>query len=283
MNNEKIVRFNSLLQWADAIMVGAASGMSAAAGMNFWYENSPLVDKYLGDFQQKYHFKGIFNGFYTHYPDEETYYAYLTKMMQLIYTARPTKPTYDNLRKLIKDKPYHIMTTNQDALFPLYFPEDNISAIQGDWRYFQSADTSTDENLYNFQPIMDELLPQIKQMRLPTTALPHSPENGSLLIPWVRSYSFLEGEKYEHEYAKIQAFLSYHHNDKIVFLELGVGRMTPMFIQEPFWNLTYNLPQARYININPKDAITHPKIADKSLLIDADINEVLQKVIDLFY
>ena len=34
---------------------------------------------------------------------------------------------------------------------------------------------------------------------------------------------------------------------KILFLELGVGRMTPMFIQEPFWNLTLSFPHARYI------------------------------------
>ena len=29
---------------------------------------------------------------------------------------------------------------------------------------------------------------------------------------------------------------------KILFLELGVGTMTPMFIKEPFWEMTYSLP-----------------------------------------
>ncbi len=58
---------------------------------------------------------------------------------------------------------------------------------------------------------------------------------------------------------------------------MGVGRMTPMFIQEPFWEMTYYLKNSFYININPKDAITNPIIQNRSLLIDEDINEVLKE------
>lgn len=34
---------------------------------------------------------------------------------------------------------------------------------------------------------------------------------------------------------------------KILFIELGVDRMTPMFIQEPFWHLTASMKNAYYI------------------------------------
>lgn len=63
----------------------------------------------------------------------------------------------------------------------------------------------------------------------------------------------------------------------IQLLEMGVGRMTPMFIQEPFWEMTQYMRDAFYININPKDAITNPVIREKSLLIGDDINEVLKE------
>lgn len=45
---------------ADAIIVGAGSGMSNAAGMDFWYSASPLFIKHMKYFYDKYHFEGIF-------------------------------------------------------------------------------------------------------------------------------------------------------------------------------------------------------------------------------
>lgn len=56
---------------ADAILIGAGSGMSNAAGMDFWYEASPLFMKYMSDFYQKYHFEGIFKGFYNRFESQE--------------------------------------------------------------------------------------------------------------------------------------------------------------------------------------------------------------------
>lgn len=41
--------------------------------------------------------------------------------------------------------------------------------------------------------------------------------------------------------------------------------MTPMFIQEPFWNLNYNLTKAYYININPKNALMPKELKNKGI------------------
>lgn len=99
--------------------------------------------------------------------------------------------------------------------------------------------------------------------------------------PWVRGYTFLEGKKYKDEYRKINEFLEENKEKKILFLELGVGRMTPMFIQEPFWNLTYSLPQAYYITINPKDAILPQALSGKGIAIKEDIASVLSDAVAL--
>ena len=53
---------------ADAILVGAAAGMSASCGFNFFYQNDAIFEQYLGDFHRKYGFIGAFNGFYYRYP-----------------------------------------------------------------------------------------------------------------------------------------------------------------------------------------------------------------------
>ena len=108
-------------------------------------------------------------------------------------------------------------------------------------------------------------------LRLPTDLIPRCPQCGGELELWVRGYAFLVGKKYREEYDKINAFLTANKGRNILFLELGVGRITPMFIQEPFWNLTYSLPQAYYITVNPKDALLPQELAQKGWAILEDI------------
>lgn len=67
-----------------------------------------------------------------------------------------------------------------------------------------------------------------------------------------------------------------HKNKKILFLELGVGRLTPMFIQEPFWNMTFRFPHARYIAINDKYGYLPKQLEDKGMVIVEDIARVLR-------
>ena len=51
--------------------------------------------------------------------------------------------------------------------------------------------------------------------------------------------------------------------------------MTPMFIQEPFWNLTLSLPHARYVAMNDRYDLLPAQIADRGMVIVADIARVL--------
>lgn len=105
--------------------------------------------------------------------------------------------------------------------------------------------------------------------------IPHCPKCGAEMEPWVRSFVFLEGQKYREEYRKLNTFLKENMHRNVLFLELGVGRMTPMFIQEPFWNMTYAWQNAFYITINPKDAIVPEELKHKGLAIHEDIAKVL--------
>ena len=75
-------------------------------------------------------------------------------------------------------------------------------------------------------------------------------------------------------------FLEENMNKKVLFLELGVGMMTPMFIKEPFMNMVYRWPNATYAVINPKDAYVPKEIAKKSIAIKEDIAVTLKKLLD---
>ncbi|MDM8282920.1 hypothetical protein [Lactobacillus gallinarum] len=110
---------------ADAIIVGAGSGMSNAAGMDFWYSASPLFIKHMKYFYDKYHFEGIFNGFYTQFNSKEEHQAFMLESLKMILKISPQKLTYEYLKQLIGDKPVHFVTTNQDTLFKKFFPRVN--------------------------------------------------------------------------------------------------------------------------------------------------------------
>lgn len=275
--NNKITGLVKKITQADAIVVGAGSGMSNAAGMDFWYEASPLFMKYMKYYYDKYHFKGLFNGVYNKFDSPNEYWAFMAIDNQMITEIPPQKPTYEYLQKLLKDKTFHIVTTNQDGIFKRFFPEEKISEIQGSAFFLQSSNTETDKKLYDANKIYAELRTKIVGHKVPDEYIPRSDVDGAVLIPWWRSPEFLEDKRYYEEYEKLNVFLREHKDEKVLFLEMGVGRMTPMFIQEPFWQLTQYFNDAQYVNINPKDAITNPAIKDKSLLIKDDINEVLKE------
>lgn len=277
---EQIKLLAEHIKETEAIVVGAASGMSAAAGYRHYYERDKDFVEYLGDFEKKYGYHNSFDGFYYRYRTSEERWAFIARNLCMILDARIGQPYYD-LFEILKDKNYYILTTNQDTQFTHLFPEEKISAIQGDWRYFQCGSRCHD-GLYDSVEILHKLNDAVdSDLRIPTDMIPRCPKCGAEMEPWVRSWTFLEGKKYREEHSKFNAFLQKNIHKKVLFLELGVGRMTPMFIQEPFWNLTYAYPDAFYITINPKDAILPEKLKNKGLAIREDIAKVLADTIKI--
>lgn len=266
------------IEQSEAILVGAAAGMSACCGYNFFYKNDDMFQKYMGDFYKRYGFIGVFNGFYYRYPSSEARWAFLARMGYMEYECKTGKPYYD-LMELLKDKNYHILTTNQDFQFARVVSEDKLSAIQGDSRYYQCSRRCHDELYYNKKLVYEMNRAIDKDLCIPSDMIPRCPKCGAQMEPWVRGYTFLEGKKYRDEYRKVNEFIQKNKEKKILFLELGVGRMTPMFIQEPFWDLTYNLPKAFYISINPKDALMPNELKGKGVVIKEDIAIVLNDAV----
>ncbi|MGK9185300.1 hypothetical protein KXS12_24070 [Priestia filamentosa] len=261
------------IQEAEVIVVGGAAGMSAAAGYN-WYRDDAMFWKYFNVFAKKYGIDSIFGGFYYKFCTEEERWAYLSTLINFVAEI-PIGHPYKDLYKILRDKNYFILTTNQDTQFLQVFPEEKVSAIQGDWTYLQCGRPCHDD-IYPYAEQAKELCSHIEGTRIPSSMVPKCPVCGGHMKLWVRSFVFLEGTKYKSEMDKYHEFLLENKNKKVLFLELGVGQMTPMFIKEPFWNMTYSWPDAYYITINPKDALLPRELTDKGLAIHEDIARVLQ-------
>lgn len=266
------------IEEADAILVGGAAGMSTAAGFN-WYRTDETFLNHFGKFAEKYNIESIFYGFYYRFITREERWAYIATLIKFVYDSKVGQ-TYLDLLQLIQEKDYFIITTNQDAQFSKAFPEKRVSLIQGDWRYFQCSEPCHDQVYLNKEQI-EIIYAKIEGTRISPDLIPKCPKCGRFMEPWVRSPQFLEGSTFKSELNKYQVFMMRNKYKRILFLELGVGTMTPKFIKEPFWEMTYSLPRAYYISINPKDAIIPRKIEEKGITINEDIARVFKDTLNV--
>ena len=277
VSKEKIELLRQKIDEADAIVVGGASGMSAASGFVFYYQEDDVFRRMAGSLAKKYDRHNMFDLFYDRRPSRGEQWALMLRVIHYIYECY-TGETYTDLAELLKGKDYYIATTNQDAQFYRVFPAERITRIQGDWRYWQCSRPCHDEIYYNKERVL-ELCPKIVGDTLPDELIPRCPHCGKELAPWVRGYTFLEGEYYQREMKRYLDFLRANSRRKVLFLELGVGMMTPMFIKEPFMNMTYQFPNAFYATVNPQHAIIPKEIARKSLAISDDIAVTLKQLL----
>lgn len=276
-DKEKIDLLREKIDEADAIVVGGAAGMSAASGFRWYYEDDDDYKEIAGGLREKYGDRHAFDLFYDRRLTRGEYWAVVLRMVRKIYDS-PTGETYLDLAELLKGKNYYIVTTNQDAQFFRVFPDDRITRLQGDWRYFQERYGRVDRLYYN-KEMVERLVPEIINDALPDNLIPRDEATGRELDGWVRGPHFLQGREYDAEFERYMRFLRANMNRKVLFLELGVGMMTPMFIKEPFMNMVYQWPDATYAVINPKHAIIPKEIAAKSIDIQDDIAVALRRLL----
>lgn len=272
-----IAQMVTWLQEAETIIVGGASGLSAAGGGDFYYGGTPSFYEHFGRFAKKYGFKGAFSGMQYGYRSREAFWAYLATFLYTTQTAAVRQP-YKDLDLMLKGKDFYVITTNQDTQFVKMYPQHKVSELQGDHRFFQCARCCTDDIWDAVKPVA-AMVAAIDEdtLEIPSDLVPRCPHCGGEAFPWVRGYgNFLQGYQYDEEYERASQYLADHCEDKLLFLELGVGRMTPMFIQEPFWQLVAALPNAKYIGVNDRYAFLPKTIEDKGMVITADISQVLR-------
>lgn len=275
--NEKIDILREKINNAEAIIVGGASGMSAASGFRFYYTDDDVFKNIAGGLREKYDVHTYFDAYYDPRISREEHWAMMLRTIKYSYECE-TGETYTDLVELLQDKNYYIVTTNQDAQFYRVFPDERITRLQGDSRYFQCKNRCHDAIYYNKEQVM-QLYVEIRGDALPSKLIPRCPYCGGDMCDWVRSREFLQGKEYEREHKRYMDFLKAHIRKNTLFLELGVGMMTPMFIKEPFMNMVYQWPSAFYATINPQHAIIPKEIASKSIAINDDIAFTLKRLL----
>ena len=117
------------------------------------------------------------------------------------------------------------------------------------------------------------------KMEIPTDLIPKCPDDGSEMTVSLRcDDTFVQDAGWYAAQKRYHDFLRLHENQQVLYLELGVGMNTPVIIKYPFWQYTQENPKAFYACVNKGEAYCPREIARRSVCINEDIGEVLQKL-----
>ena len=276
--SEPIERLKAALRDCDAVVIGAGSGLSTAAGFTYTGER---FEKYFSDFAAKYGIQDMYSGGFYPFPTMEEFWAYWSRYIYINRYMDAPKPVYDDLLKLVQDKDYFVITTNVDHCFQKAgFDKKRLFYTQGDYGLFQCSEPCCLETFDN-EAVIQEMVERQKDMKIPSELLPVCPHCGKPLTMNLRSDNkFVEDKGWHRAAERYENFLRTHEGQKILFLELGVGYNTPVIIKYPFWQMTAKNPNATYVCINQGQAVCPQEIERQSVCINADIGQVLQSMSD---
>ena len=289
------LRLKKELEAADAVVIGGGAGLSTSAGFTYSGER---FKKYFFDFEERYGFHDMYSGgFYVMRLEPEISWAYWARNIYINRYIDPPKTVYQDLLELVKEKDYFVITTNVDHMFQRAgFEKSRLFYTQGDYGLFQSLNPDIQRTFDNEEWVvkameaqgfvMDEngvfqVPPVGISMEIPSELIPKCPEDGSDLTMNLRSdETFVEDEGWHRASAAYSEFLKKQEGQRVLFLELGVGSNTPVVIKYPFWQMTYENPNAVYACVNYGEAYCPKAIEEKSICLDGDILEILNMIRD---
>lgn len=261
----------------EAIIIGAGSGLSSAAGLTYSGER---FNKYFSDFINKYHLTDMYSAGFYPYESLEEYWAYWSRHIYYNRYIDAPKDTYQKLLQLVKDKDYFVLTTNVDHQFQKAgFDKKRLFYTQGDYGLWQCS-KPCHQKTYDNKEIVEKMLLQQKDLKIPSSLIPYCPKCGAFMTMNLRcDQTFVQDEGWYQGQFRYNDFINKHRDLKIIYLELGVGQNTPVIIKYPFWNYTNSNKKATYVCINYGESICPDEIKKQAILINGDIDQVINDLL----
>ncbi|MFR1519123.1 MAG: SIR2 family NAD-dependent protein deacylase [Clostridia bacterium] len=275
--SEDIKRLKYEIETADAVLIGAGAGMSVSAGLRYTGER---FEKYFSDFRRKYGITDMYTGGFYPYDSLEEYWAWWSRHIYVNRYLDAPKDTYNRLLECVKDKDYFVLTTNVDHCFQKAgFEKKRLFYTQGDYGLWQCA-KPCHKKTYENEKIVLKMLSEQKNRKIPAELVPKCPVCGAPMTMNLRcDEKFVQDDGWYAAAKRYGDFLRRHENLRILFLELGVGANTPGIIKYPFWQMTAENPKATYVCVNTGEAFCPNEIEKQSICLDADIQDVIAKII----
>lgn len=272
--SKQIDRLRAALDAADAVVIGAGAGLSTAAGYTYSGER---FDELFGDFAARYGFADMYSGGFYPYDSLEEHWAFWSRyIMCNRYDPVPT-PLYEQLLDIVRGRDYFVLTTNVDHCFQRAgFDKQRLFYTQGDYGLFQCSKPCCQKTWDN-EELVRHMVAAQQDLHIPSALVPHCPHCGAPLTINLRADdTFVQDKGWYAAADRYQDFLRRHSNMRVLFLELGVGGNTPVIIKYPFWQMTAKNGNATYACVNFGEAVAPAEIANRSILIDAGAERVIE-------
>lgn len=274
--SDAIERLRRGIAEADAVVVGAGSGLSTASGMTYSGER---FESNFADFIGRYGYRDMYTAGFYPYPTPEEFWAYWSRHIHLNRYAQDAGPAYRRLRDLMSGKDCFVITTNVDHCFQKAgFDELRLFCTQGDYGLWQCA-KPCHQRTYDNEASVRRMVAEQRDMRIPTELIPRCPRCGGPMANNLRSDdTFVENEAWHLAAGRYRDFLRGHEGARLLFLELGVGWNTPGIIKYPFQRMAAGNERAVYACVNLGEAAAPRELEGRSILVDGDIGEVLREL-----
>lgn len=239
---------NRLIDEAEAVVVGIGAGMSAATG--FTYVGKRFTTRFR--FYRKYRFFDMLQASLFEFEDWQEYWAFQSRFSLLNYFDQPAGLAYVDMKEMLKDKNYHVITTNADnAFYAAEYDMDKVFRIQGEYGLWQCTE-HCHQQTYQNEDLIREMVEKQSDMKVPADLVPYCPECGAPLEVNKRTEEkgMVEDGHFHEQKERYEQFLDENKDKKVLYLEIGVGHTTPQFIKHPFWKMTEENEQALFVTMN---------------------------------
>ena len=266
-----------LIEQADCILIGAGAGLSTSAGINYAGDE---FEKEFAPFIKKYGFTDLYTASFYEFETEEEKWAYFAKHIKFADTGRKATPLYKNIYELVKNKSYFVITTNVDDQFEKAgFEKNKIFATQGSYSKLQCS-KGCHNKLYDDTELVNRMIEETDcNLKIPTNLVPICPVCKERMEVNLRKDAyFVQDENWYKQSKAYEDFVNNAKDKKVILLELGVGFNTPIIIRFPFEQMTMQNKNWNLVRINKDNVMTWNDIEEKSILIQEDIANIINKL-----
>jgi len=278
---EQIREAAKMLSGADAVVIGAGAGLSAAAGLT--YGGRRFTDNF-GEFIEKYgsmHMRDMYSAGFYPFPTEEAKWGYWSKHVYLNRILPDALPLYQSVYDLVKEKPHFVLTTNVDHQFwKAGFSDENIFATQGDYGKIQCK-KGCHPKTYDAVDMFTQMYQSGKDCLVPSYMVPKCPVCGGEMAMHLRcDRYFVEDEHWNEAARHYASFLDEHEKDRVVLLELGVGFNTPTIIRFPFEQMVRGNKNRSLLRLNLEEAFVPESFGKRAMGIGEDITKSIGDIVE---
>ena len=229
--NDKFNKAAALIGAADHIIIGGGAGLSTAAGISY---AGRRFESNFADFIAAYGFGDMYSAGFYPFGSLEEKWAYWARHIRSNRYEPPATSIYLNLKRLVANKDFFVITTNVDhQFFKAGFAAAKVFAVQGDYGLFQCS-RACHNSVYDNESAVFEMCAKTKDCRIPAALIPRCPRCGREMEVNIRKDEFfVEDVAWQQALCRYNDFITRIGAGSLL-IELGVGFNTPGIIRFPF-------------------------------------------------